>query len=181
MTPTPWPALPGLTRRDVLVLLAMGTMAACDSARRPSGEGNLGSRRTVMRLTRIYTGDDDRSHFEEVVLPEHAVGAGVVETEWFDATRAALRLLTPETGFAEQPRHVAPRREVAVILTGALEVECAEGATRRFGAGSVVLIEDVHGEGHITRVVESPCAFVEIALAGGAPAAPGLPAPFTHS
>ena len=89
-----------------------------------------------MRLTRIYTGDDDRSHFEDVLLPEHQVREGVVETEWFDATRASLRLLFPDTGFAEQPRHVAPRRQVAMIITGALEVECAEGAIRRFGAGS---------------------------------------------
>jgi len=177
----PPPATTGLTRREALALLATAAMAACGSAQQPAGAAALGQGRNPMRLTRIYTGDDDRSHFEDVLLPEHQVHEGVVETEWFDATRASLRLLFPDTGFAEQPRHVAPRRQVAVIITGALEVECAEGAIRRFGAGSVVLIEDTRGEGHVTRVIQSPCAFVQIALAGGAPAAPALPAPFTRS
>jgi hypothetical protein len=181
MIPTPLPIASGLTRREAVALLAMGLVAACSSARPPAGEGAAGSGRTSMRLTRIYTGDDNRSHFEDVSLPEHTMREGVVETDWFDATRASLRLLAPETGFVEQPRHVAPRRQVAVILTGALEVECAEGAVRSFGPGSIVLIEDTRGEGHVTRVVESPCAFVQIALAGAEPAGPHLPAPFTRS
>jgi hypothetical protein len=134
-----------------------------------------------MRLTRIYTGDDGRSHFEDIVLPEHEVRGGVVETDWFDSASVALRFLTPSKGFNEQPRHVAPRRQVAVIINGALEVECAERVTRRFDAGAVVLIEDVQGEGHITRIVQSPCGFVQVAL--GESDVPGsvLPAPFVRA
>jgi hypothetical protein len=181
MTRTPPPAIPGLTRREVVALLATGMVAACGSARLSGGARGGGDGRISMRLTRIYTGDDGRSHFEDVMLPEHEVSEGVVETDWFDAARASLRLLVPATGFAEQSRHVAQRRQVALIITGALEVECAEGALRRFGAGSVVLIEDVRGEGHITRVIQSPCAFVQIALAGAEPPAPGLPPPFTRA
>jgi hypothetical protein len=117
-----------------------------------------------MRLTRIHTGGDGRSHFDDVELPDREVRAGVVETNWFDATRASLRFLTPSAGFGEQPRHVAPRRQVAVIVSGALEVECAEGVTRRFDAGAVVLLEDLRGEGHVTWLVQSPCMLVDIAL-----------------
>lgn len=133
-----------------------------------------------MRLTRIYTGDDGRSHFEDVILPEHGVRAGVVETDWFDAARVSLRFLAPTGDFVAQPRHVAPRRQVAVITTGALEVECAEGETRRFDAGDVVLLEDVRGEGHTTRVMSSPCALVQIALGDGEAAGTLLSMPFTR-
>ena len=55
------------------------------------------------------------------------------------------------------PRHVAPRRQLAVILMGVLEVECGGGEVQRFGPRTIVLLEDTTGAGHITRVVEAPC------------------------
>ena len=116
-------------------------------------------------ITRVFTGTDGRSHFGEVELAEHDVRAGVFETEWLEASRLSLRFLNPRPGFTEQPRHPAPRRQLAVILAGMLEVECGEGEVRRFGPSSVVLLEDTTGTGHITRVVEAPCRFVQIALA----------------
>jgi hypothetical protein len=115
-----------------------------------------------MLVTRIHTGADGRSRFEEVQLPESEVKPGVWETASVDAAGVTLRLIED---VREQDRHVAPRRLLAVILGGMLEVECAAGDTRRFGTGDVVLLEDVTGEGHITRVVEAPCVFVQVALA----------------
>ena len=38
-------------------------------------------------------------------------------------------------------------------IAGELEVEAGDGERRRFGPGSVVLLEDVSGKGHFTRVV----------------------------
>jgi len=117
------------------------------------------------QITRVFTGADGRSHFGELELAEHDVRAGVFETEWLDASRLSLRFLNPRPGFTEQPRHPAPRRQLAVILAGTLEVECGENEVRRFGPSSVVLLEDTTGAGHITRVVDAPCRFVQIALA----------------
>ena len=132
-----------LPRREALAVLATMALAACGSPWRLAGERRRGGTgRTGIRATRIYTGDDGRSHFEEVTLPKHDIRAGVTETDWFDATRVSLRFLDSAGVFVDQPRHVAPPRQVAVITNGALEVECAEGATRRFGAGAVVLLED---------------------------------------
>jgi hypothetical protein len=168
-----------VTRREALAVLAMLALAACRNTRRAAEWPSGRTGRTGMHVTRIYTGDDGRSHFEDVTLPEHAVRAGVVETEWFDAARVSLRFLAPMGDFVEQPRHVAPRRQVAVITNGALEVECAKGETRQFGVSAVVFLEDVQGEGHITRVMSSPCAFVQIALGDGE-ASGALPMPFTR-
>ena len=130
-----------------------------------------------MRLTRIYTGDDGRSHFEDVTLPDHDIRAGVAETEWVDALRASIRVTL---GSLQQPRHVAPRRIVAAILSGALEVECEPGSTRRFEAGALVLIEDVSGAGHITRVAQRPCTFVQIELPNREPPSGELLKPFVR-
>ena len=53
----------------------------------------------------------------------------------------------------ERDWHPAPRRQLMVFLAGIIEVETSNGETRRFGAGSVVLVEDTTGHGHRSRVV----------------------------
>jgi hypothetical protein len=118
-----------------------------------------------MVVTRIHTGADGRARFDEVQLPEAELQPGVWETASVDAAGVTLRLIED---VREQPRQAASRRLLAVLLGGVLEVECAPGDTRRFGTGDVLLVEDVTGEGHVTRVVEAPCVFVQVALAGDA-------------
>jgi hypothetical protein len=50
-------------------------------------------------------------------------------------------------------RHVAPRRQLVFQFSGAMEVEVGGGRRQIFGPGSVALLEDTTGAGHITRVV----------------------------
>ena len=49
--------------------------------------------------------------------------------------------------------HPAPQRQWIIILSGELEVEVSDGEIRIFGPGSVVLVEDTFGKGHVSRVV----------------------------
>lgn len=49
--------------------------------------------------------------------------------------------------------HVSPRRQLFVVLSGELEVEMSDGAVRRSGPGTVALLDDTTGRGHITRVI----------------------------
>jgi hypothetical protein len=118
----------------------------------------------VGQIARVFTGPDGRSHIEDFTLSARDVRVGVAETEWIDALSVSIRSVDPGPEFKTQPRHVAPRRHLSAILTGTLEVECSPEEVRRFGPGSVVLLEDTTGEGHITRVVEAPVKFVQIAL-----------------
>jgi hypothetical protein len=115
-------------------------------------------------IARVFTGPDGRSHIGEFPLAAHEVRAGVSETEWLDALRVSVRSIQPGPDFETQPRHVAPRRHLSIILTGTLELECSPTEVRRFGPGSLVLLEDTTGEGHITRIVEAPVSFVQIEL-----------------
>ena len=123
-----------------------------------------GSPMPAASITRVFTGPDGRSHIGEFPLPEHEVRNGVIETEWLDALSVSVRSIQPGPDFKTQPRHVAPRRHLSVILAGTLELECSPTEVRRFGPGSLVLLEDTTGEGHITRIVEAPVSFVQIAL-----------------
>jgi quercetin dioxygenase-like cupin family protein len=45
-------------------------------------------------------------------------------------------------------------------LAGELEVQVSDGMVRTFGPGSVVLVEDTEGKGHISRVVGTERVFM---------------------
>jgi len=47
----------------------------------------------------------------------------------------------------------APRRQMLFYLAGEIEAETSDGEVRRFGAGSVTLVEDTAGKGHRSRVI----------------------------
>lgn len=148
-----------LSRRDALA--AIGALVACGLMRGARAEGRS---MPVGQIARVFTGPDGRSHVGEFSLSARDVRAGVAETEWLDALSVSIRSVDPGPDFKTQSRHVAPRRHLSVILTGILELECSPEEVRRFGPGSIVLLEDTTGEGHITRVIEAPVKFVQIAL-----------------
>jgi hypothetical protein len=49
--------------------------------------------------------------------------------------------------------HRAPRRMYLIAVQGMSEVTASDGEVRRFGLGSIVLMDDLTGKGHITRAV----------------------------
>jgi hypothetical protein len=65
---------------------------------------------------------------------------------------AAAAFLTFPTGWTGT-WHVTPRRQLLVVLSGEIEVELSDGSVRQAGPGTVGLLEDTVGGGHITRVV----------------------------
>jgi hypothetical protein len=60
--------------------------------------------------------------------------------------------------------HPTPRRQFAIVLDGVAETRTSDGAVRRYEAGSVVLLEDTHGVGHVTTVIDPPFRVVFVAL-----------------
>ncbi len=116
-----------------------------------------------MLVTRIYTGDDQRSHFEELDLPLTVSDVGSLSGP-IAATQIFFRD-TAEAGPAEWDYHVAPRRQFALHLAGRTEIEVADGECRTFGPGDLLLADDLTGEGHISREVEGPRLQVFVVLA----------------
>ena len=106
-----------------------------------------------MRITRVYTGDDGQSHFEDIAVafPEE-MGLGK-RTPHFAADSISMREAAAES---EMDFHNAPRRQFVITVAGRPEMECGDGSTRQLGAGDVLLADDLTGQGHITRTVELP-------------------------
>lgn len=104
-----------------------------------------------MKVTRVYTGDDDRSHFEDIDVPLKDGGP-----------IGRLSALVPATGviFRETDGdynldfHNAPRRQYVVNLEGDVEIEVGDGTRRVLRAGDILLAEDTTGQGHISRAVD---------------------------
>ena len=96
-----------------------------------------------MKVTRIYTGTDGHSHFDEVEVDTGKLQAG-------DGI-----VFRHEPPGKTQDWHPAPRRQYVVTLSGEGEIEISDGTKRRFGAGDIMLADDTSGRGHITGVVSS--------------------------
>jgi hypothetical protein len=64
-----------------------------------------------------------------------------------------------------------PFRMLQSYLSGAVEVTASDGQSRRFGPGSLLLLEDTRGQGHSTRILDEDVVMLVTQLAGAAPGA----------
>jgi quercetin dioxygenase-like cupin family protein len=106
---------------------------------------------------RLYSDHKGESHFEQVEI----------DLELTDyappAPPLSLSANTPATqfGFMNAPAgwssdwHPSSARNIFVVLSGEWEVTASDGESRRFGVGSVLLVEDTTGKGHSSRVVSA--------------------------
>ena len=104
----------------------------------------------TMTVVRIYTGPDNRSHFEDVQISLKNTGKVGFISELMQATGIVFR----ETGGDyNYDFHTAPRRQYVVNLEGEVEIEVGDGTKRILHSGDVLLAEDTTGQGHISRAV----------------------------
>ena len=104
----------------------------------------------TMKVIRIYTGSDNQSHFEDVLVPMKDAGKIGFMSEITKATGVVFR----ETGGDyNYDFHTAPRRQYVVNLEGEVEIEVGDGSKRILRAGDILLAEDTTGQGHISRAV----------------------------
>ena len=103
-----------------------------------------------MKVTRIYTGKDNQSHFEDLDIPMKPTQNGVI-SELVPTSGTIFRETSEGASLAFHP---APRRQFVITLSGVGEIECGDGTRRRFGPGDILLAEDTTGKGHITREIE---------------------------
>ena len=110
----------------------------------------MASAKRSMRVTRLYTGADQQSHFEDfdIDMDDHGLIGHL------SARHAVKSLIFRHTDSNyDYSWHNAPERQYIVILEGGLDVEIGDGTRRVFGAGDILLAEDVTGQGHISRAV----------------------------
>jgi quercetin dioxygenase-like cupin family protein len=111
-------------------------------------DGAAAKHKPIM-INRFYTGPDGQTHVEEI----EAKFAGGDENEMYKllANAGAELRRAPPGRVADW--HTAPRRQYVITLSGHGELEIAGGKKVQVGPGSINLVEDVTGKGHITRTV----------------------------
>lgn len=116
-----------------------------------------------MHVTRIFTGDDGESRFEDIDIPLQDLGPIGAMSKLIEATGLVLRETGPDY---DLDFHNAPRRQFVVMLSGGrVEIEVGDGTKRRLGPGDILLAEDTTGRGHISRAVnEQPRVSIFITL-----------------
>ena len=105
-----------------------------------------------MRVTRLYTGLDGESHFEDIDIPVVDRGDIGRLSEHIQATGIIFRETDRDYNY---DWHNAPRRQFIIMLEGEVDIIVGDGSQRRFGSGDVLLAEDTTGRGHVSRAVNN--------------------------
>jgi hypothetical protein len=111
---------------------------------------------------RIISDSDGSSHFEDAFidlsLADYAPPAPPISVSDAIPADGVVFLSSPIGWFGDL--HPAPHRQFIFFLSGELEVQVSDGETRRFGPGSVLVLEDTVGQGHASRVVGQERAYI---------------------
>jgi hypothetical protein len=108
-----------------------------------------------VKYVRMYADEIGDSHFEDLEFemslvdispptPPLDVSASIPNT--------SLAFLHTPAGWYGEP-HPVQGRIFLIYLAGEMEATVSDGEVRRFGPGSVVLVEDTSGKGHASRVL----------------------------
>jgi hypothetical protein len=104
----------------------------------------------------------------EVPVQEQAFAAGVPPLLVSSSTTATATVFVefPDDVRDTDP-HPTPRRQLGVVLSGLVQTKTTDGSVRTLSPGSVVLLEDTEGAGHVSTVIEAPFRIMFVALSDG--------------
>jgi len=122
-----------------------------------------------MRITRVITGSDGRSHFEEEELAFTAQRPGAELSAPIEVRSAVFRRSNQQANDEIEALHVSAKRLLVVKLSGRTDIEVGDGSHRIFGPGSVHFLEDLSGEGHRGQLLSEDSLTLILELAPEAP------------
>ena len=120
-----------------------------------------------LRYVRVHDGIDGETHFEDVDVelefaPFAPPAPPIAVSDSLPAA-AVVFFGGPENWFGDF--HPTPQRQFCMLCEGQLELQTTDGEARRFSPGDLLLLDDLSGRGHISRVVgPSPVAGVFVQL-----------------
>lgn len=110
-----------------------------------------------MKYAKIFADKEGESHFMDVEIElepvDFAPPAPPVNLSSFTLATQYAICVFPSGWYGDW--HPTPQKQIFFILSGEMEVQVGDGEVRRFSAGSIVLVEDTTGKGHVSRVVGS--------------------------
>lgn len=130
-----------------------------------------------MQYVRLYATPDGESHFEDVEVEMQAtttttgVSTNKGRSESLGDALTFNRLDPDSTDPGSPssgewgPWHPDPRREFVVWLEGEVEMQVSDGEVRRFGPGTLLLVEATTGKGHKNRRLSANMRSIFIPLA----------------
>ena len=142
-----------IMKKLLLVLLTLGwipTLAFVTGSRWLGGEPMMARDRAPIKVTRLYTGPDGKTHAEEYEVPLKPQGRGTELSGPVAVTSLDFRRTNQDY---KLDWHTAPRRQYVITLSGESEVEIGDGTKIRLGPGHILLAEDATGQGHISRAI----------------------------
>ena len=116
----------------------------------------------VMKIHNLYVDDKGESHFRDVEVEYVETGRAGRLSKRLPATGIIFREVQPDYALDWHP---APRRQYIINLDAGVEITASDGEKRRIGAGEVLLVEDVHGKGHLSKAIDGKvrnCIFVPV-------------------
>ena len=126
-----------------------GLLGVCVVMPTAQSAEDAAAKRKPLMINRLYTGPDGLTYAEEIEA-KFAPGGGIDSYKLLANAGAELRRAPPGR---VADWHTAPRRQYVITLSGHGELEVAGGKKIQVGPGSINLVEDVTGKGHITRTV----------------------------
>jgi hypothetical protein len=102
-----------------------------------------------MRIHNVYEDASGESHFRDIEIDWIEETPSGKMSKPLPATGIVVRQITANS---EDTWHRAPRRQYVINLAGDVEVTVSDGETRHIGPGEIVLVEDIAGKGHITKL-----------------------------
>jgi Cupin domain len=121
----------------------------------------------MKKYARLYSDASGESHFDDLEIDlassDYTPSApplflsGITEANQF-------RFMQAPAGWTSD-WHTSSARTMFFVLSGEWEVTASDGESRRFSAGSALLVEDTTGKGHASRVTskeDSLAAMVEL-------------------
>ena len=106
----------------------------------------------MIRCIRLWTGEDENSHFEEGVIDLSKGERGDILSGNIDVVSISFRE-TKAGGAFEW--HDAPARQFVVTLSGTLDFQTRTGAHFILHPGDILLAEDTAGTGHSWKLVDA--------------------------
>lgn len=140
-------------------LAALATLAAllAPTSRSEEAKTMSGSGRTFSYV-HLYSDAHGVSHFRDVTVTLQPTagphGDDQALASYVLGGTQGAQLLALRHG-AREDWHTAPRRMFLIVLQGMSEVTASDGEVRRFGPGSMLLMDDATGKGHITVALGS--------------------------
>jgi hypothetical protein len=103
-----------------------------------------------MKVTRLSTGPDNQSYFEDIEVPFESREDFGLFTLPEPAKAVFFREIPPGWVYSW---HNVVCREYVITIDGEAEIEVGNGEKRVFHKGDVLLADDLTGQGHRTRVL----------------------------